>query len=98
MAELRSLEILQKRVEALIDGIPRLPEGDAETIHHTRVATRRLREVLPVVVADNGRAKDLRRGLRDVNRILGPIRELDVLSQLIAELKPERQYSLAAVG
>jgi len=99
MAELIRLSgVFQTRIDALTDGIPGLALGNADAIHRTRVATRRLREVLPIAITDHNTARDLRRRLRDVNRILGPIRELDVLSQLLAELQPESRYSTAAVA
>jgi CHAD domain-containing protein len=94
-------EILGKRLNALSDELAGVRNGDVEAIHRTRVATRRLREVLPIAVTDHQSAKDLGRRLRDVNRALGPVRELDVLAELIAELENERQSlgaALHAVG
>jgi CHAD domain-containing protein len=97
MAGLSPSEILQKRVESLADELSDVAEGEVEAIHRTRVATRRLREVLPIAVADRA-ARNLNRSLRDVNRVLGPVRELDVLAELIVELEPKSRYSIAAVG
>ena len=90
------LAILKKWVDALTEELPQVLGGHVKAIHRTRVATRRLREVLPVAVRDRQTTKDLSRRLRDVNRILGPVRELDVLAQLIAE--PEGRYSVAALS
>jgi len=94
-------EILRKRLNALSDELVSVRDGDVEAIHRTRVATRRLREALPIAAADHHTAKDLGRRLRDVNRVLGPVRELDVLSELIVELQNEGRFSgdaLHAVG
>jgi CHAD domain-containing protein len=54
--------------------------GEAEAIHQARVATRRVREVLPLVATRPGErdVRRLRRAFRDLGRALGPSRELDV--------------------
>jgi CHAD domain-containing protein len=60
----------------------RVETGDAEALHRSRVATRRLREALPLV---RGRTRERRRHRRDLRRLtraLGPLRELDVASAL----------------
>jgi CHAD domain-containing protein len=64
----------------------RVEEGDGDAVHRSRVATRRLREALPLV---SGRARErrrLRRELRRVTRALGPVRELDVALALAGTL------------
>jgi CHAD domain-containing protein len=47
-------------------------------VHQARVATRRLREALPLVRGRNRERRRLRRELRRVTQALGPVRELDV--------------------
>jgi CHAD domain-containing protein len=89
--------ILRKRVDALTDELQQVPAGDVEAIHRTRVAIRRLRELLPIAVADRQTARELGRRLRDANRVLGPVRELDVLGELVADLQRERWYSADAL-
>jgi CHAD domain-containing protein len=91
-------EILRTRLNALTDELAGVRNGEVEAIHRTRVATRRLREVLPIAVTDHHTARDLGRRLRDVNRALGPVRELDVLSELIDELQTEQRFSGAGLG
>lgn len=90
-------KVLQRRLDALSDALPGVREEQVEAVHHTRVATRRLREVIPIVVANKHAARDFSRRLRDGNRELGPIRELDVLAQLITGLQRESRYSGAAL-
>jgi CHAD domain-containing protein len=97
MAAFSPSEILQKRVESLADELSDVAQGEVKAIHRTRVATRRLREVLPIAVADRA-ARNLGRRLRDMNRTLGPVRELDVFAELIVELEPKSRYSIAPVG
>jgi CHAD domain-containing protein len=55
-----------------------------------RVASRRLRELLPVLQLDTAAVRKMNRRLRKVTRRLGAVRELDVLVSLIDELQQAR--------
>jgi CHAD domain-containing protein len=66
-------------------------------LHRTRVASRRLREILPVLKVDADVARRLGRRLRKVTQRLGAVRELDVLCLLIEELKASGQHEQQAV-
>ncbi len=68
---------MNRRVVALIRALPAARRGDMASIHKARVATRRLREVLPLVQSGS-RGRRLRRKVRRLTRALGPVRELDV--------------------
>lgn len=75
--------------------------GRTAGLHKTRVATRRLREALPVVsvAAPASKVKKLNRKMRALTRYLGPIRELDVELGLLeqgrhAEAVPDRAIEL----
>lgn len=74
-----------------------LENGDARALHRTRVATRRLRELLPVLRLDAVLADKLGRRLRKVTERLGPVRELDVLMALAAELDESDRYPSGAL-
>jgi CHAD domain-containing protein len=86
-------ESLGRRVEALGDHLHDALEGGERGIHQARVATRRLREIVPVVVETRkGLGAKLRRRLKRLTRALGPVRELDVACALITDRaagKPE---------
>ena len=56
--------------------------GDVTAVHQARVASRRLRELLPILELDPRVSRKLGRRLRKVTRALGPVRELDVLLTL----------------
>jgi len=62
-------------------------------VHRARVATRRLRELLPVLQLDHDVASKLGRRLRKVTVRLGSIRELDVLMLGIDELRETGRHS-----
>ena len=64
--------------------MPAAVGGDAAALHQARVASRRIREALPLV----GRpAPKLMRQVRRITRALGPVRELDVALLLLDELE-----------
>jgi CHAD domain-containing protein len=76
---------LARRVEALAGHLEAALEGDERAIHQARVATRRLREIVPIVIdVDTGRGARLRRRLKRLTAALGPVRELDVALVLLA--------------
>jgi CHAD domain-containing protein len=69
--------------------LPAALQEDAEALHRTRVASRRLREVLPVLEApgsDKAPARRTRGRIRRLTRALGGVRELDVALQLLDEV------------
>jgi CHAD domain-containing protein len=74
-----------------------LGEGDVHALHQTRVASRRLREVLPVLQLDAHVARRLGRRLRKVTQRLGAVRELDVLTVLAQELAASERYDTQAL-
>ena len=69
--------VLERRVRALDDDLLDARRGEVDAVHKARVATRRLREAVPLTLA-RGRGKRLLRRLRKLTRALGPLRELDV--------------------
>ncbi len=77
--------LLQQRVAALRRMLPGARSGDVRAVHQARVATRRLREALPLVGAGKP-GRRLERVARDLTGVLGPVRELDVALQMLHEL------------
>ena len=77
---------LRQRFAALARGLAGARAGDVTGIHQSRVATRRLREALPLVTA-GGPGRKLERTIRRLTRALGPVRELDVALQTLDELE-----------
>jgi CHAD domain-containing protein len=87
----------RKRVDAFARDLADLEQGDVEALHRTRVTSRRLRELLPLLQLDHDLARKLTRRLRKVTRRLGSVRELDVLLLLIQSLAKDGRYSPAAL-
>src|SRR5436190_8030406 len=81
--------------------LPGVESGEVGAIHRTRVAARRIRELLPVLQLDSSTVRKMNRRLRRVTRGLATLRELDVLTALIDELRAARRLpprALARVG
>ena len=76
--------------------LTRIHDADVDALHHTRVASRRLREVVPLLGLKADTARKLNRRLRRVTRQLGTVRELDVMALLVQDLRRDTQYSSAA--
>src|SRR5262245_20241520 len=70
--------LLAPRTAALAAAVTPALAGDTGGVHQARVASRRLREVIPVVGGPLALVARAKREVRGVTRALGPVRELDV--------------------
>jgi len=91
-------ELLRKRLDGFTHALHGVEQGDTRALHQARVASRRLRELIPVLQLESGTARKVGRRLRKVTTRLGTVRELDVLRLLIDELHVSRPSSSAALG
>ena len=91
-------DLLQKRLEQFTRMLHGLDEGDVRALHRTRIASRRLREVLPILQLDAEVARKLNRRLRKVTRRLGALRELDVLLLLLGGLHESGRHDEQSLG
>jgi CHAD domain-containing protein len=75
-----------RRLRALGETLPGALDGESAAIHKARVASRRVREALPIVLAQAPpkQVRKIRRTVQRITRALGPLRELDVTLGLIA--------------
>ena len=83
-----SVALLRQRLVSLLRAMPAAQAGDEISVHQARVASRRLREALPVLgtTADEAALDRAGKRVRRITRALGPVRELDVTLSLLAEL------------
>src|SRR5215467_12630901 len=93
----RRSDLLQKRLDQFTGLLHELGEGDVRALHRTRVASRRLREILPVLQLKADLSNRLGRRLKHVTAELGRVRELDVLQTLVGELRESGRYDLQAL-
>jgi CHAD domain-containing protein len=91
-------ELLKKRVDQFTRVLEAVAKGDVRALHQARVATRRMRELLPVLQLERHTARKLNRRLRKVTNRLGTVREFDVLLLQIDELHVSGRRGSGAVG
>jgi CHAD domain-containing protein len=89
--------LFRRRLDAFTRKLGPIHEGDLEAVHSTRVASRRLRELLPILELDGETTRKLGRRLKNVTSRLGVVRELDVLMLMLQELDGNSRYSSTAL-
>jgi CHAD domain-containing protein len=81
----------QSRFSDLLAHLPAVREGNMDAIHAARVASRRLRAMLPLVAAvhrpGEDEWKDARRVVKRTAKALGKARDIDVAVALLTELE-----------
>ncbi len=88
----------RKRLNELDAVWPEFVSGRPTGLHKTRVASRRIREALPIVgVATPAKAKKLSKKMRALTRYLGPIRELDVELDILEDRSRSDGVPLRAI-
>jgi CHAD domain-containing protein len=80
--------LLARRAAALKRHLAAARDGDIHGVHQARVASRRLREAVPVLTSGvkGTKAGKARGKIRRLTRALGTVRELDVTLQVLDEL------------
>lgn len=89
--------MIRQRLAALSRTLPGAQKGDVQAVHQARVATRRIREALPLV-ARGRTGKSLKKSVRKLTRALGPVRELDVALMNLDQFRTSGDVSEAAVA
>jgi CHAD domain-containing protein len=91
--------LFEKRLSALVKDLPSARDGDAGALHRTRVASRRVREALPLLdgAMKAGRLSKAQASTRRLTRALGRVRELDVALALLGTLEPTRPSQRIAI-
>ena len=91
--------VIRALCDALTQEASRALAGEPEGVHHARVAARRLREALAVVVGDPKPDADRLRGdARRLRSSLGPLREAEVLLALLADEAAERGWAASTTA
>lgn len=95
----RVSSLISTRSRALSRSLPAAIEGSERALHQARVASRRLREVVPVVATGlkGVKARKTGRTVRKLTRALGSVRELDVALGLIDEFAAKDDISRPAL-
>lgn len=95
-----SVALLRQRLVSLLQAMPAAQAGDETSVHQARVASRRLRQALPLlgVRADADALDRADKRVRRITRALGPVRELDVTLLLLAELSQKNAAPARAIA
>ncbi len=76
-------DLFRSRLLRFTRMLPGVAEGEPRAVHRARVASRRLRELLPLLQLDSHTAQKLGKRLRKVTRRLAGARELDAILKLL---------------
>jgi CHAD domain-containing protein len=95
-----SVALLRQRLVSLLKAMPAAQAGDEVSVHQARVASRRLREALPVLGAraDGDALDHIDKRVKRITRALGPVRELDVTLLLLAEFEGKGAVATRAIA
>lgn len=77
-------QLLRRHFDDVLTHLKGSFDGDPESVHQARIATRRLREVFPLV--DNTHCERAADAVRAAGRELGRVRELDVVGNLLVAM------------
>lgn len=91
-------KLLHARVVTLLDAMPAAHAGNPSSVHQARVASRRLREALPVTSGTAAGVRQAVKQVRRVTRALGPVREIDVALGHLAEFAERGVSSPRAIA
>src|SRR5262249_40673860 len=82
------VRLFERRTRALRRYLVEAIAGKDTGVHRARVASRRLREAVPVLTVglENTKGKKAQRKVRRLTQALGAVRELDVTLHLVDEL------------
>lgn len=90
MSSIRRYDLLRSRLDRFTRMLPGVDSANERALHRTRVASRRLRELLPILQVDGHTNQKLARRLRRITRRLGKVRDFDVLLELIRDLRESK--------
>ena len=89
--------ILRSRFQELSSLLPAVRDADVDAVHDARVVSRRLRELLPIAGAGDSASADASARLRKAGRVMGEVRELDVLYSLLDDLDGRATFAVEAL-
>src|SRR5687768_12920331 len=103
--EQRLTEAMAEQVRRFAHALGRARRGDPGGVHQARVASRRIREILPLVetweLSGEDESHRRRRRGKDVRRVaaaLGAVRELDVTMELLSAASIRHSWEAAVVA
>ena len=83
------VSLFRTQIQVLRASLPGVLDGQAGAVHDSRIATRRIRELLPLLTRHHQQpnpADDLHKRFRRLGRSLGRVRDADVRLALLSSL------------
>jgi CHAD domain-containing protein len=90
--------ILRSRLQELSSLLSGVRNVDIDAIHDARVVTRELRELLPIMDLGDSQSADAMARIRKAGRVMGEVRELDVLHSLLDDLDGRATFAAQALA
>jgi CHAD domain-containing protein len=90
--------ILQSRLAELSSLLPGVRDANVDAVHDARVITRRLRELLPIGGGSEPDAAHSLEPIRLAGRVMGEVRELDVLEAMLDDLDGRATFAAQALA
>jgi len=90
------VSLFRTQIEVLRSSLPGVLDGQAGAIHDSRIATRRIRELLPLLTRHHqqpGPVDDLYKRFRRLGRSLGRVRDADVRLALLSSLETRMPHA-----
>jgi CHAD domain-containing protein len=91
------VSLFRTQIQILRSGLPGVLDGQAGAIHDSRIATRRIRELLPLLTRHHHQqpdpADDLYKRFRRLGRSLGRVRDADVRLALLSSLETRMPHA-----
>jgi CHAD domain-containing protein len=87
--------LVRQHFDDVLRELPSIRDGDPGAVHRARVASRRLRDVLPLCPATRS---DVAGKVKTLGRALGTVRELDVMSDVLAAAEQHIPGAAAAAA
>ena len=85
--------LIATRLTELAELLPAVRTADVDAVHDARVLTRRLRELLQLAKEESRVTDEVVGRVRAAGRLLGDVRELDVLDGLVRALRPRATFA-----
>ena len=91
--------LFQNQVDVLLSSLPAARDADVESVHLARVATRRIREALPLFMRNCPKDVDrIKYLIKRAGRRLGRVRELDVMEEGLVRRAMRLPSAMHAIG
>jgi CHAD domain-containing protein len=91
-----AVSLFRTQIQILRSSLPGVLDGQAGAIHDSRIATRRIRELLPLLTRHHQQpnpADDLYKRFRRLGRSLGRVRDADVRLALLSSLETRMPHA-----